>query len=274
MEAQIFRYLVEVREPDADAIDTTAAEIMETGVNVPRWSLPVGPNRVFGAWDPHLVLPAGLAAVELGVVDGPVLADVDYITDYSGPSGKAVGSGSRRYRGLDDVLAPTELATWRARMVALLESLLAEGESWFLFVGGKLDPEGDAPDEHFTGHVLTEDLELNGGFTIFEAPAGSLDGYARLFGAYDRVAGLVAPAGSLRGILALLTLGDPMPTGQRYRFSSPFHPRDTSALARVLTRGRLFVEETDNGTRLRCIGEAAALAELRARLAALVAAPG
>ncbi len=243
-------------------------------MNVPRWSLPGGPNPVFGSWDPHLELPVGLAAVELGVVDGPVLADIDYITDYSGPSGNAAGSGSRRYRGLDDVLAPALLASWRARVVELLESLLVEGESWFLFVGGKLDPDGDAPDEHFTGRVLTEDLELNGGFTIFEVPAGSLDGHAALFGAYDRVAGLVAPAGGLRGILAVLTLGDPMPTGQRYRFSSPFHPRDATALARVLTRGRLFVEETDNGTRLRFVGEAAGLAGLRVRLEALVATSG
>lgn len=239
-------------------------------MNVPRWSLPAGPNPVFGDWDPHLELPIGFAAVELGVVDGPVLEDVDYITDYSGPSGK--DAGSRRYRGLDDVLDPAVLASWRTRVVELLESLLAEGESWFLFVGGKLDPDGDAPDEHFTGRVLTEDLELNGGFTIFEVPAGALDGYAALFGAYDRVAGLVAPAGGLRGILACLTLADPMPTGQRYRFSSPFHPRDTSALARVLTCGRLFVEETDNGTRLRFVGEATRLAELRVRLADLLAA--
>ena len=225
---------------------------------------------MFGAWDPHLELPIGIAAVELGVVDGAVLEDVDYITDYSGPSGKV--TGSRRYRGLDDVLEPALLASWRTRVVELLESLLGEGESWFLFVGGRLDPDDDAPDEHFTGRVLTEDLELNGGFTIFEVPAGTLEGYAALFGAYDRVAGLVAPAGSLRGILACLTLADPMPTGQRYRFSSPFHPRDTTALARVLTCGRLFVEETDNGTRLRFVGEAAAMTGLRARFAELVAA--
>jgi len=242
-------------------------------MNMHRWSLPGGPNPVFGDWDPHLDLPSGITAVDLGVVDGPVLEDIDYITDYSGPSGKPVGSGSRRYRGLDDVLGPAALATWRARVVGLLESLLAEGESWFLFVGGSLGPEVDAPDEHFTGRILTVDLELNGSFTIFEAPAGTLDGYAGLFGAYDRVAGLVAPAGSMRGILACLNLVDALPTGQRYRFSSPFHACDTAALARVLTRGRLFVEETDNGTRLRFVGETAVLAELRVRLEGVVAAP-
>lgn len=234
--------------------------------------LPAGPNPVYGAWDPHLELPSGIDAVDLGVVDGPVLADVDYITDYSGPSGKPLGQGSRRYRALDDALDPTALASWRAEIIKLLESLLVEGESWFLFVGGgELEPEIDMPDEYFRGRVLTEDLRLNGAFTILEVPAGLLDVYAELFGAYDRVAGLIAPKGSMRGILGCLTLLGPMPTGQRYRTSSPFEVTDTTALARVLTRGRLFFEETDNGTRLRFIGAAAELAALRERLAALVA---
>lgn len=48
--------------------------------------------------------------------------------------------------------------------------------------------------------------------------------------------------------------------------ASPYHVRDTAAVARLLELGRLFVEETDNGTRLRLVTTAVAAPELRTRL--------
>lgn len=236
-------------------------------MNVLRWSLPTGPNPVYRDWDPHLELPSTFTAIELGLVDGPVLDDVDYITDYSGPSHEH--PGARRYCSLADAVEPATLVTWRGRLIRLLESLLTEGESWYLFVGGPLDPDADMPDEIFVGRIHADNLSLNGAFAIVEVPAGDLDVHAKLFGNFDSVAGLIAPAGSLREILARLTLVDALPTGQRYRFRSPFDARDTAALVRVLGHGRLFVEETDNGTRLRFIVPNA-LSDLRRRLAELV----
>lgn len=233
-------------------------------MNVLRWWFPTGKNPVYGDWAPHLELPSSVAAIELGLVDGPILDDADYITDYSGPSPDH--PGSRRYRGLPDVLDPSTLASSRARIVSLLESLLTDGESWYLFVGGKLGPHDTTPDEVFVGRVFADYAMLNGVFTIVEVPAGDLDMHAELFGNFDAVAALAAPSGSFRAILERLTLADAIPTGQRYRFSSPFEARDTAALVRVLALGRLFVEETDNGTRLRFIAATTALADLRTRL--------
>lgn len=245
--------------------------MLKTSANVPRWSLPAGLNAVYRDWHPHLELPPGLAAVDLGLVDGPVLADSGYITDYSRPSQDR--PGARRYSGLADALKPAILAAWRERLVGLLASLLAEGESWYLFLSGKLPADLERPEESFVGVVHADNLRLNGAFTIFEVSADELAYHAALFGNFDGIAGLVAPAGSMRGVLACLTLVDAIPTAQRYRFASPFHVQDTAALARVLAHGRLFVEETDNGTRLRLVTRAAMLAELRARLAVLVADP-
>ncbi|MCY1011477.1 hypothetical protein OV079_39140 [Nannocystis pusilla] len=79
-------------------------------------------------------MPPGLVALELGLVEGPILDDIDYITDYSG----SVGDGVGRYRGLADVLAEDALAAWRARLVDLLAALLDPGESWYLFFAGQL----------------------------------------------------------------------------------------------------------------------------------------
>jgi hypothetical protein len=237
-------------------------------MNVLRWSLPTGPNPVYRDWDPHLELPSTFTAVELGLVDGPVLDDFDYISDYSGPSSEH--PGSRRYCNLADALEPATLVTWRGRLIDLLESLLAKGESWYLFVGGELDPDADTPDEIFVGHIHADHLSLNGAFAIVEVPAGDLDVHATLLGNFDAFSGLIAPAGSLREVLARLTLVDAIPTGLRYRSSSPFDVRDTAALVRVLTHGRLFVEETDNGTRLRFVVPTTTLADLRERLGDLV----
>lgn len=233
-------------------------------MNTLVFSLAAGPNPVHGDFDPRLELPPGLDACELGLVVGPVLEDIDYITDYSGPSPDH--PRARRYRGLADVLSVGALATWRARLVGLLESLLAPGESWYLFLSRELAPGIDPPAEVFAGRVLADDFALNGSFTIVEVPAGELEFYAVHFGDHDRIGGLVAPAGSLRAVLSCLSLAEALPTGQRYRFASPFHVRDTAALGRLFAHGRLFVEETDNGTRLRLITHESALAGLRARL--------
>jgi hypothetical protein len=234
--------------------------------NGPDFTLVTGINPVFGDWNPHLELPADLAALDLALIAGPILADVDYITDYSGPS---PDGRHRRYRGLGDVLDADTLAHTRTRLTRLLESLLDAGESWFLFLHGRLGPDLDEPDARLHAHVYAD--PLNGAFTIFEVPTGDLAHYAPLFGACDRVAGLAATADSFGVLLAHLSLAAPLPTAQRYRFSSPYHLTDTTALARALEHGRLFFEETDNGTRLRLIARATALAPLRARLAASLA---
>lgn len=233
--------------------------------NTPHFALVTGTNPVFGDWTPYLELPADLAALELALVTGPILADEDYITDYSGPS---PDGRHRRYRGLDDVLDAGTLARTQARLTRLLESLLDDGESWFLFVHGRLAPELPRPAALFSGQLDAD--PWGGAYAIVELPAGDLDGYAELFGACDRVAGLAAPADSFNDLLSMLSLGAAVPTGQRYRFGSPFHLTDTTALARVLAHGRLFFEETDNGTRLRLITATPAISRLRERLAALL----
>lgn len=235
------------------------------GVNEPDLAIVTGVNPVYGEWHPHLELPAAHEAVEVGLVAGPVLRDVDHVTDYSRP---LPGGHERRYVGLKDVLEAAALAHHRAGVVCLLESLLAAGESWYLFVHGELDPCVPQPEMWFSGHVYAD--PLNGAFTVFEVPAGELDGYSPLFAACDRVAGLSAPAESLGEILARLSLAAAVPTGQRYRFGSPFQPGDTSALRRVLEHGRLFFEETDNGTRLRLIAATRGRAALRERLDAAI----
>lgn len=232
------------------------------GDNEPRFAIVSGVNAVYGDWNPHLDLPSDVAAIELGIVVGPMLADVDYVTDYSGPSPS--GLGLRRYRGLDDVLDRETLASTRARLTRLLEALLDEGESWFLFVHGQLDDGLPEPDAKFSGRVHAD--PLNGAFTILEVPAGELDGYAPLFGACDRVSGLAAAANSFATLLSRLSLAAAVPTGQRYRFGSPFQISDTSALTSALEHGRLFFEEIDNGTRLRLIAPTHASAALRERL--------
>ncbi|MCY1011476.1 hypothetical protein OV079_39135 [Nannocystis pusilla] len=114
--------------------------------------------------------------------------------------------------------------------------------------------------------MLTGDFELNGAFAILEVTAAALAAHAALFGAWDRVAGLVAAEGDLRAVLARLNLAEALPTGQRYRPASPYYVRDTAAVARLLELGRLFAEETDNGTRLRLVTTAVAAPELRTRL--------
>jgi hypothetical protein len=234
--------------------------------NVPRLSFVAGRNPVYGAWDPYLELPAALAAIELGLVAGPVLADVDHVTDYSKP----LHGPLYRYRGLVDVLDPQQFARAQAGVTRLMASLPGPGEAWFLFLRGELDAALPEPLARFSGRIDSD--ELSGTFTIFEVDEGELDGYAALFGDYDRVAGLVAPAGGLRALLSRLTLAAAIPTGQRYRFASPFQLEDCSALTRVLEHGRLFFEEIDNGTRLRIIAHTAEIGALRERLALAIAA--
>ncbi|WAS93653.1 hypothetical protein [Nannocystis punicea] len=233
-------------------------------MNTPRFTREPARNPAHGDWDPHLPLPPGLVALELGLVVGPVLEDIDYITDYSGPSGD--DPQLRRYRALVDVLPADALVTWRARLVALLAALLEPGESWYLFVAGPLPPDFSEANEIFVGRVLAGDFELNGAFAILEVTADDLAAHAVLFGAWDHVAGLVAAEGQLPAVLARLSLAEALPTGQRYRPGSPFRVRDTSALERILGLGRLFFEETDNGTRLRLVTTADAAPELRSRL--------
>lgn len=157
-------------------------------------------------------------------------------------------------------------------MTRVLEALLDRDESWFLFVHGELGADLPGPDACFVGRIDADGL--GGAFTIFEVAAGDLEGFASLFGACDRVAGLAAPMGSLRAVLSRLSLAAAIPTGQRYRFASPFELVDTSALARVLEHGRLFFEEIDNGTRLRLISNEAANAALRERLVLAIAGSG
>jgi hypothetical protein len=236
--------------------------------NVTRIAVVHGPNPVHGATDPHLELPATLTAIEVGVMNvigvdmRPIVADADYVTDYSGPAPD--GSGHRVYRGLGDVLDDEALAQTRVCVIRLLEAMLADSESWFLFVLGELDSGLPRPAASFTGRV--DSIDLGGSFSIFEVAPGELGDYAALFGARDRVSGLAAPAGSLSSLLARLSLAAAVPTGQRYRFASPFHQHDSSALARVLGHGRLFFEETDNGTRLRMIMPAQVSAAVHERL--------
>jgi hypothetical protein len=236
--------------------------------NVTRIAVVQGPNPVHGTADPHLELPETLTALEVGVMNvigvdmRPIVADADYVLDYSGPAPD--GSGKRVYRGLGDVLDDEALAHTRVCVVRLLEAMLADSESWFLFVLGELDSSLPRPAASFTGRV--DSIDLGGSFTILEVAPGELGDYAVLFGACDRVSGLAAPAGSLSSLLAQLSLAAAVPTGQRYRFASPFHQHDSAALARVLGHGRLFFEETDNGTRLRMIMPAQASAAVRERL--------
>lgn len=104
--------------------------------NTSQFAVVAGPNLVHDAWDPYLELPAALAAIELGLIVGPILADHDYMTDYSGPAGPG---GARRYRGLSDVLDASQLARAQADLTGLLTALLGEGEAWFLFLRGELD---------------------------------------------------------------------------------------------------------------------------------------
>ena len=234
--------------------------------NIPRLTLLTGPNPVYGDWHPHLELPADLEPIDLGLLAGPILDDEDYVTDYSGPS---PNPPARRYRGLADVVDAASLADLRLRTLTVLTQLLADGESWYLFVRGTV---AELPDQaHFSGHIDADGH--NGGFTIFEAPADELTDHAALFGAFDRVAGISAPAGTLRTLLAHLSLAAPLPTGQRYRFASPFEITDSSALVRVLAAGRLFFEEIDNGTRLRFIARTSDTPHTRRALAIAIAGP-
>jgi hypothetical protein len=234
--------------------------------NIPRLTLLTGPNPVYGNWQPHLELPADLEPIDLGLLAGPILDDVDYITDYSGPS---PNPPARRYRGLADVVDAASLADLRLRTLHVLTQLLADGESWYLFVRGTV---AELPDQaHFSGHIDADGH--NGDFTIFEVPADELTDHAALFAAFDRVAGLAAPAGTLRTLLAHLSLAAPLPTGQRYRFASPFETTDSSALVRVLAAGRLFFEEIDNGTRLRFIARTSDTLAARRALAIAIAGP-
>jgi hypothetical protein len=238
-------------------------------VNVFRLSLPSERNAAYGTTNPDLELPPGHASVELGLVHGPVVDDADYIRDYSGP-GEEPGA-ARRYRTLADALEPAVLASWRLRVVKLLESLLRPGESWYLFVRGELDHDVAAPAEYFAGKVQAAGLELSGSFSIIEVPAGQLDQYSRLFGDGDRIVGLIAPAGTLRVVLSRLHLSDALPTSRRSRVAGPYPSHESVTLDRLLAHGRLFAEEIDNGTRLRVITRANHASMLRARLSTLVA---
>jgi hypothetical protein len=233
-------------------------------VEGPRFAFADAPNPVHVDWFPYLELPTELAAIELALVHGPILADVDYITDYSG----VASGGGRRYRGLDDVLDAETLAHTRGGIVRLLDALLDPDETWFLFVHGALDDDLPSPAACFSARM--DDGEgRSGTFSVVETWVGELDGYAPLFGACDAVAGLVAPIGSFATLLSRLPLAAALPTSMRYRFGSPFELVDANALAAVLGHGRVFFEEIDNGTRLRLITHAHARAALRERLAAI-----
>lgn len=58
-------------------------------------------------------------------MSGPIVADVDYVTDYSG----VAPGGARRYRGLGDVLDAEALAHTRGGIVRLLDVLLDADET-------------------------------------------------------------------------------------------------------------------------------------------------
>lgn len=231
-------------------------------VEGPRFAFADAPNPVHADWYPYLELPTELAAIELALVSGPIVADVDYITDYSG----VAPDRARRYRGLDDVLDTEALAHARGGIVRLLDALLDPDETWFLFVQGALDDEVPTPAAYF-GARMDDGKGRNGTFSIVETWVGELEGYAPLFGACDAVAGLVAPIGSFATLLSRLPLAAALPTSMRYRFGSPFELVDTSALTSVLGHGRVFFEEIDNGTRLRLITHAHTRAALRERIA-------
>ncbi|KIG13069.1 hypothetical protein DB30_00606 [Enhygromyxa salina] len=222
-------------------------------------------------WQPQLDLPAPLRAIELRLVDGPVLDDEQHVTDYSMISPDDDGSRTlRRYCSIADALAPNELARYRRCVATLLERLLEPGESWVLFYSGPPPTNGvfDDVDRRFTAQVLDLEAGVNGWFSILDAEA-CVTALQTLLGDWDRVAGVCVPAGSFARVLAQLDLRAPVPTGQRYRPCSPIELEDASALVRVLERGRLWFEEIDNGTRLRFITRDDAAARLQSQLESL-----
>ncbi|MCA9719830.1 MAG: tetratricopeptide repeat protein, partial [Myxococcales bacterium] len=261
------------RSEEADALYRELAEEDDCyrgfSGNTVAFSLVEGKNPAHRGWDPYLELSPGFAALDVQLLDGPVLEDVDYITDRSGPH----PMGANRYLSLVNVLSAETLARYRARVVALLGRLLDDDDAWVVFLGQGLDRDDDdlMYISHFIGAVTSHDLELNGRFSILELQPHNLSRAGAWLGVYDGVSGLLAREGDFKRVLGRLPMDDAIPTGRRWCEKSPFpQPESAALLESVLGVGRLWFEELDNGTRLRFTGATEAIASLRARLTSIL----
>lgn len=203
------------------------------------------------------------------MVEGPLLSDHDFITDYSEPTDS---SPVRRYRSLADRLGPGPIDQLRRTVAQLLQDLskeLACGPSWVLWLpGGHEDNDLDrtyysisafVDVPHGDGHT-----DINGRMSIVEIERDELEWFREHLGDYDHFAGLAAPEGAIDSVLRALPLASPWPTSRRYGAGAISCVRDPASLSAVLDCERsLFFEEHDNGTRLRLASKAFTAERLR-----------
>lgn len=102
--------------------------------NQVRWSLVDGINPVFGTIKPDLEFPDDMTCVDIQLVTGPCLEDVDFITDYSEPSPR--GGNVRKYCSLPDRLGKEAVSRLRDRLAHAMSDISRTtscGGAWVLW---------------------------------------------------------------------------------------------------------------------------------------------
>lgn len=227
-------------------------------------------NPIHGTWNPDLVLAPSIAVLDIMLIDGPLLKDADFITDYSEPTPEPDRPHLRRYCALADRLEAERIDELRRAIVQLLVGLsedLGCGPSWIVWM--KHDARFDLVERHYSIRAFVDGstsglIGVNGQMSILEIERDELDDFRERFGTYDGIAGLAVPEGSIHTVLRSLRLASPLPTTRRHRPSPMTTVVDADVLAAVLDCERsMFFEEVDNGTRLRLASTAFSTEQLR-----------
>lgn len=172
------------------------------------------------------------------------------------------------YASLEDRVPENEMKAIREFLCRLLVGL-AEGMSILLVVSGVAGDSGlDEEEDYLELCAHSGDQRMNGEFEIAEIVDSGLSDYAKLFGRYDSVKGIVVPAGGMRPVVRALPLFDPVPATEKSFVSPGPNPE---AIAVALEYGTLFFEEVKNGTRLRIVCAAEAGVSMREAVSRLIA---
>lgn len=131
-------------------------------------------NPVHGGRKPDLMLDPSIGLLDIALIEGPLLADPEFITDYSESAPTQSNPHLRRYCALADRMAAERIDELRRIVVWLLTGLAEDlgcGPSWILWM--KLDDgDLDLVEHHYSIRAFVDMptaaglLEVNGQMTI------------------------------------------------------------------------------------------------------------
>ena len=225
-----------------------------------------GSNPVYGTWDPNLAIGGDYAVVDVQLIQGGLLQDRLFITDFSQPSPRK--KHHFQYCTLADRLDEAEIAKIRQFIKELLIALAAPERDFVWFDSGDFAQDGE---EYYCIDALCDNLWINGRLAIFEVMRDDVAWYSGKFCAGDLIRGVAIEAGRIKEVLARLSLAEPIPTTQRYSCFRMIQGADNpKSLQNILEIATFFFEEIDNGARLRLVSRAIPREQIIATVARVI----